>query len=266
MKIINGDCLEILKTVKKKSIDLIITDVPFGILNKSNKEAQKFNQTVDTKQLFKEYKRIIKDKGVIIVFGFGMFTAKVMKENEKLWRYNIIWKKDEKVTGFLNANERPLTNHEDIMVFFKETGSTYNPQMTVGEKNYGGGTISELKNVGTEKRSSTYGKNKKMSKDTTNTRYPKSVINFSVEKEPLLPTQKPVALLEYLIKTYSNKGDMVLDPAMGSGTTGVACRNTGRHFIGIEIDEDIFNKAKKRIENTPIASSRITEMDFVSNN
>lgn len=264
MKLINGDCLEILKTIKKKSIDLIITDVPYGVLNKSNKEAKKFNQTVDTKLLFKEYKRIIKDKGVIIVFGFGMFTAKVMKENEKLWRYNFIWKKDEKVTSFLNANERPLTNHEDIMVFFKETGATYNPQMTVGEKNYGGGTISELKNVGTEKKSSTYGKNKKIAKETTNTRYPKSVINFSVDAEAIVPTQKPVLLMEYLIKTYSNKGEMVLDPAMGSGTTGVACRRTGRHFIGIEINEETFNKAKTRIENTPVPVNKVTEMDFIS--
>lgn len=260
MKIINGDCLEILKTIKKKSIDLIITDAPYGILNKSNKEAAKFNQTVDMKQLFKEYKKIIKDNGIIIVFGFGMFTAKLMKDNEKLWRYNIIWKKDEKVTGFLNANERPLTNHEDIMIFCKQTKSTYNPQMTVGEKNYGGGTISELKNFGTEKKSSTYGKNKKIYKDTTNTRYPKSVINFSTDKDSVVPTQKPVALIEYLINTYSNKGDMVLDPTMGSGTTGVACRKTGRHFIGIEINEETYNIAKKRIENTPVVINKVTEM------
>lgn len=270
MKLINGEPLEVLKTIKKKTIDLIIVDVPYNLLNRANKEAEKFRGVVDMKAMFKQYKRIIKDDGIIIVFGFGMFTARIMVDNEKMWRHNIIWKKGEKTTGFLNANERPLTNHEDIMIFSPSvtTKTTYNPQMeTVDKMSKSVGTISQLKNEGSEKKSSTYARNKKIYKEPTNQRYPKSVmalakeslINIPTEKVQLIPTQKPLELMEYLIKTFSNPGDVVFDHTMKIGTSGIACKKLKRHYIGIEEDLEMFQMAEKLITEYPIPINNIVE-------
>lgn len=236
-----GNCLEVMKDIPDKSIDMILCDLPYGVLNKTNPSA-KWDSVIPFDLLWKQYERIIKDNGAIVLFGQGMFTASLMLSNQKLWRYNLIWKKGNRISGFLNAKRQPLRNHEDILVFFKKQ-PTYNPQMTIGEKNHikGGGNHKNTQRC--------YGKLIDTPTVLTNEKYPISILTFDREHPPIHPTQKPVALLEYLIKTYTNENDLVLDNCMGSGSTGVACINTNRNFIGIELDEKYFNIAKERIEN-----------------
>lgn len=173
----------------------------------------------------------------------GMFTADLIQSNKKAWRYNLVWEKTT-VTGFLNAKIMPLRAHEDICVFYKNK-ATYNPIKTTGNKR----KVSKAEHKVTCKLTDNYNKYELTTYDSTE-RYPKSVLKFATDKQKsaLHPTQKPVKLLEYLIKTYTNECDTVLDNCMGSGSTGVACINTNRNFIDIELDESYFNIAKKRIE------------------
>lgn len=237
-----GDCLELMNDIPDNSIDMILCDLPYGVLNRKNNNA-KWDMVIPFDKLWQQYERIIKENGAILLFSQGMFSADLMNSNRKLWRYNLIWKKGNRVSGFLNANRQPLRNHEDICVFFKKQ-STYNPQMVVGEKNHkkGGGAH--------KNKQSCYGNFKDIPTKNTNLKYPISIIEFDKEHpQSFHPTQKPVALLEYLIKTYSNEGDTVLDNCMGSGSTGVACVKTGRNFIGYEMQEEYFEIAKQRIEN-----------------
>ena len=236
-----GDCLELMKLIADESVDMILCDLPYGVLNKSNSKA-KWDSVVDIELLWKQYTRIIKDRGAIILTAQDKFSAKLMLSNEKMHRYNLIWKKKERVTGFLNSNRMPLRNHEDILVFYKKL-PTYNPQMTQGEKSHSRGHGINLKN-------SCYG-NHKFVKGTeyTTEKFPISILNFDKEHSKFLhPTQKPVTLFEYLIKTYTNEGDLVLDNCVGSGTTNIACLNTNRQCIGMEKDEKYFKIAKKRLE------------------
>lgn len=240
MELYNGDCLEVMNQIPDNSIDMILCDLPYGVLNKKNENA-KWDCVIDNEKLWKEYERITKESSPIILFAQGMFTAELMMSNTKLWKYNLIWKKGGRSSGFLNAKKMPLRNHEDICVFYKKQ-PTYNPQMRIGEKSHSRGNG---KHKNTQR---CYGDFKEVETPDTNLKYPISVIN--VEKEhpqKYHPTQKPVALLEYLIKTYSNEGETILDNCMGSGSTGVACVNTGRNFIGIELDEKYFKIAKQRI-------------------
>jgi len=196
--------------------------------------------------LWEQYERIITNNGVILLFGQDKFTAKMMLSNEKLHRYNLICDK-VLTSGFLNAAKMPLRSHEDIMVFYKKL-PTYNPQMVEG-KSYIKKAITngDGKNYGKFDRVGTININKGM-------RYPRSVIKISNDNHGSLhPTQKPVALFEYLIKTYTNKGEIVLDNCMGSGTTAIACMNTKRNYIGFEWCPDdphdtYFKLANKRIE------------------
>ena len=184
------------------------------------------------------YGRIIKDNGVIVLFSQMPFTAELVHSNLKLFRYEWIWEKDNG-TGFLNAKKMPLKKHENILVFYKKL-PTYNPQMRTGFKPY---------KCKQGRHSTNYGLYEQGHITESNgERYPIDIIEFKKDTR-LHPTQKPVALLEYLIKTYTNEGDVVLDNCMGSGSTGVACLNTNRNFIGIELDEKYFEIAKKRIEN-----------------
>ena len=243
-----GDCLELMKDIPDKSVDCIITDLPYGVLNKSNK-GSKWDSVIPFDDLWKQYKRIIKDNGAIVLFGSGMFTANLMKSNEKMWRYNLVWKKGERTSGFLNANRQPLRNHEDICVFYKKQ-PTYNPQFETGFKpTHTRGKISGELGNGAET-NNCYGKFTTMeNRDYGDKRFPKSVLNFDREHPPIHNTQKPVALCEWLIKTYTNEGDLILDSCMGSGSTGVAAKKLGRRFIGIELDTQYFEIAKERIEN-----------------
>ena len=228
-----------MKNISDKSIDMILCDLPYGVTARN-----KWDEVIPFDLLWEEYKRIIKDNGVICLFGQGMFTAKLMASNSKMWRYNLIWHKTQP-TGFLNANRMPLRNHEDICVFYKQL-PTYNPQKTTGHTR----KVSSAEHKKNCKVTTNYGEHNLKSYDSTE-RYPTSVITYSkdIQKAALHPTQKPVSLLEYLIKTYTNEGQIVLDNCMGSGSTGIACLNTNRHFIGMELDEKFFGIAKNRIES-----------------
>ena len=242
-KIYNEDCLVGMQEIPDKSIDAIICDLPYGVLNKSNINA-KWDSVISFIPLWKQYERVIKDNGAIILFGQGMFSAELMLSNKKLWRYNLIWDKVGK-TGFLNANRMPMRQHEDILVFYKKL-CTYNPQMEKCEphkRNHGKGKNEAPAN-------SCYGKFVSTPTIISDEKFPTSIISISKphkNTDYYHPTQKPVALLEYLIKTYTNEGEIVLDNCMGSGTTAIACLNTNRNYIGFELDKYYFNIAKNRI-------------------
>ena len=241
--IYNGDCLQIMSDIEAGSIDMILCDLPYGILNKRNEKA-KWDSPIDLEKLFAEYSRIIKQNGAIVLFGAGAFTAELIIAGKQLYRYSLVWDKVQK-TGFLNANRMPLRQHEDIAVFYKKP-PTYNPQMQKCEphkRNHNKGNL-EVQHV-----NSCYGGFVEVPTIISDEKYPTSIVTVSKEhkRQMFHPTQKPVALLEYLIKTYTNAGETVLDNCMGSGSTGVAAVNTGRNFIGIELDEKYFQVAKERI-------------------
>lgn len=234
VELYNGDCLEIMKNIKDKSIDMILCDLPYGTT------ACKWDNVIPFEPLWEQYNRIIKDNGAIVLFGTEPFTSKLILSNLKKYRHKWVWNKNNSC-GFALAKIRPFQICEDIIVFGKNKVNYY-PIME--KKNYrskGGATSS----------SKVYGKIIPAKKEN-DLFYPKNLLNFTKanSKENCIhPTQKPVALLEYLIKTYTNEGETVLDNCMGSGSTGVACVNTNRNFIGIELDENYFNIAKKRIED-----------------
>lgn len=227
-----GDCLELMKDIPDKSIDMILCDLPYGTTR------NKWDSIIQLDKLWDQYNRIIKTNGVICLFAQTPFDKILGASNIKMLKYEWIWEKDNG-TGFLNAKKMPLKIHENILVFYKKP-PCYNPQMRTGFKPY---------KCTQGRHSSNYGDYKQGHITESNgERYPIDVIKFGRECG-LHPTQKPVALLEYLIKTYTNEGDVVLDNCMGSGSTGVACVNTNRNFIGIELDENYFNIAKERINN-----------------
>lgn len=232
------DCFEGFKLIDDESIDMILTDLPYGQTARN-----KWDAIIPFEPLWKEYKRIIKEHGAIVLFANGMFTADLMQSNHDMWRYNLIWQKTQP-TGFLNANKMPLRSHEDICVFYKKP-PTYNPQKTTGNKR----KISKVEHKAKCKETTNYGKYELSSYDSTE-RFPTSVWTFAKDsqKSALHPTQKPVALMEALIKTYTNPGDLVLDNCAGSCSTGVACGNTGRRFLGFEKEEKYFHIGRKRLE------------------
>lgn len=228
-----GDCLEVMKDIPDKSIDMILCDLPYGIT------ACRWDKKINLGQLFREYNRIIKDKGNIILFAKQPFETELINANFKYFRYEIIWQKQQ-ATNPMCAKKRIMPIHENILVFYKKLG-TYNPQMTYGHKNYTGFYDID------KKTGEVYGLTAQHRECKDGSRYPTSILKFNTERTKFHPTQKPVKLLEYLIKTYTNEGETVLDNCMGSGSTGVACVNTNRNFIGIELDEKYFNIAKERI-------------------
>jgi site-specific DNA-methyltransferase (adenine-specific) len=226
-----GDCLELMKEIPDKSIDMILCDLPYGTTR------NKWDSVIPLNELWKQYKRVIKNNGAIVLFSQMPFTITLATSNLKDLKYEWIWQKDNG-TGFLNAKKMPLKIHENILVFYKKQ-PTYNPQMRTGFKPY-----SQISGRG----SSNYCKQVRVITENDGTRYPIDIIEFKRNKEKKHPTQKPVELLEFLIKTYTNEGELVLDNCMGSGSTGVACINTNRNFIGIELDQKYFEIAKERIE------------------
>ena len=238
IKLWQGDCLELMKDIPDQSVDMILCDLPYGITARN-----KWDTIIPFEPLWEQYNRVIKDNGAIVLFGSGMFTASLMKSNEKMWRYNLIWHKTTP-TGFLNANKMPLRAHENIVVFYKSM-PIYNPQKTTGHKR----KVSTAKHKRNCKVTEDYGAHRLTTYDSTE-RFPTSVLTFPTDKQKaaLHPTQKPVALCEWLIKTYTDPGMIVLDNCMGSGSTGVACLNTKRNFIGIELDDKYFEIAKERIK------------------
>ena len=234
----NDDCLNVMKKISDKSIDCIITDLPYQQTHNI------WDEIIPFEPLWEQYNRIIKDNGAIILFTQGMFTAKLMISNPKMWRYNLIWEKTQP-TGFLNAKRMPLRNHEDICIFYKKL-PIYNPQKTSGHTR----KISKIEHKKNCKITTNYGSHELTTYDSTE-RYPKSIWRFSkdTQKSALHPTQKPLALIEELVKTYTNKGDLVLDSCMGSNTTGIACKNLERSYIGIERDIDVFKTAVDRVSD-----------------
>lgn len=251
--IICGDCLDIMPTIKSKSVDMILCDLPYEVLHKNNPNAQ-WDRLIPMEPLWEQYKRVIKDNGAILLFCQGMFTAQLMMSQPKLWRYNLVWDKC-RTTGFLNANRMPLRRHEDIAVFYKSL-PVYHPQMKRDETNHPRGIHNSTNNCyGKYKTGKVNDYNDKSIRKVEPTRpgekFPTSII--SIEKlnatKVCHPTQKPVELLRYLIRTYTNPGDVVLDNCAGSMSTGVACIREKRKYILIEKDENYFNLGKKRLEN-----------------
>lgn len=239
-----GDCLVEMGKIEDNSISLCITDLPYGCLSKTNPNA-KWDCEIPLEPLWEQFLRVAKEDAAIILFGQGMFSARLMMSQPSLWRYNLVWCKGTRVSGFLNSNRMPLRNHEDILVFYRKQ-PTYNPQM---EKRAEGDVVhtrGRLQNI----TNNCYGKRKEMPSRQINERFPRSVLTYLPPHLGLHPTEKPVDLIRWLIRSYSNEGDTVLDATMGSGTTGVAALLENRNFVGIEKDEKFFNIAKSRIEET----------------
>lgn len=242
-KLYEGDCLEIMQSIKDKTVDLILCDLPYGTTN------CKWDQIIPLKPLWDEYKRIIKDHGAIVLSSLPPFTADLIQSNREMFRYEWIWRKTCPV-GFLNSHKMPLRAHEVLLVFYKHL-PTYNPQMTLG-KPY-------TKKRSKRKKECVYNNSKLLKTVNKGERFPQDVIIFSRDKKTVHPTQKPLKLFEYIIKTYTNPGDLVLDNCAGSGTTGVACSNLGRDCIMIEKDPEYcdlirerMNKNKKRKDQTDL--------------
>lgn len=237
--IYHEDCLEGMKRIPDGSVDLIICDLPYGVLHKSNSEAV-WDKPLPMDKLWEQYLRITKPSAAIILFGQGMFTAQLMTSQPKLWRYNLIWNKGKRITGFLNAKRMPLRCHEDICVFYRKR-PTYHPQMTIGPVCHKRNTRGE----GNVNRC--WGKMKVAPTTISNEKYPVSILTFEKDYPVLHPTQKPVALIGWLIKTYSNPGETVLDNCIGSGRTAIAALRTGRQFIGFEVTKKYFDLSMEEV-------------------
>ena len=237
-KLYQGDCLEVMDKLIESGlkVDAIITDPPYGTTQ------NKWDSVISLDEMWNRINKLIKSNGAIVFTSQSIFTAKLILSNEKWFKYKLVWEKS-KATNFLNAKKQPLRKHEDICVFYNKQ-PTYNPQMREG-KPYD-------KGVRKDQLTGSYGDFNPVHVKSEGKRYPTDVVYFKTaesEGKVYHSTQKPVKLMEYLIKTYTNEGDLVLDFTMGSGSTGVACMNTNRNFIGIELDEKYFNIAKNRIEN-----------------
>ncbi len=230
-----GDCLELMQQINDKSVDMILCDLPYGTT------ACKWDVVIPFEPLWEQYNRIIKDNGAILLFSQQPFTTDLINSNRKYFRYEIIWEKS-KAVGFLNANKMPLRCHEVVLVFYRKL-PTYNPQFTQGKP------YTNKRSTG-KPTTSIYGQYKPIRTTNNDTRYPRDVIRINGgDGGSYHPTQKSVLLLEYLIKTYTNKFDKVLDNCSGSGSTGIACINTKRNFICIEQDESYVGMSRQRIED-----------------
>lgn len=231
-----GDCLEIMKDIPDNYVDMILCDLPYGTT------ACKWDAVIPFEPLWEQYGRIAKPNAAIVLTASQPFTSALVMSKPKWFRYQWVWKK-QKATGFLDVKKRPMKEHEDIVVFYSKQ-ATYNPQMILGEpydKGYRrtNADKSQAEVYGTFKGARIV--------NESGERWPRTILEFKTE-HGLHPTQKPVALFDYLIRTYTNEGDIVLDNCMGSGTTGVACVRTNRRFLGIEKDPKYFEIATKRIE------------------
>lgn len=237
----HGDCLEVMKSIPDHSVDLILTDPPYQVTR------AKTDIIIPFEPMWKQFNRIAKMNAAMILFGQDKFTAKLMLSNEKNHRYNLIWKK-VLTSGFLNANRMPLREHEDICVFYRRL-PTYNPQKVKGKSSHSKGkAVGKLASEVVQNHN--YGDYQTV-ETISDMKFPTSILEFPKPHPSICkhPTEKPVALLEWLIKTYSNEGDVVLDCCMGSGSTGEAALKCGRGFVGIEKDEEYFEVAKKRIKD-----------------
>jgi site-specific DNA-methyltransferase (adenine-specific) len=250
--IYNTDCLgpEGMDLMPDKSIDMVLCDLPYGTTE------CKWDTIIPFKPLWEQYERIIKDNGAIVLTASQPFTSALVMSNYNIFRYSLVYEKSH-ATGHLNANKMPMRKHEDILVFYKKL-PTYNPQKKIKEKS----NIRPQKIAATQ--SECYGAFNPNSErtDKINVAFPDSVLKFNNSttggNRGLHPTQKPVALFEYLIKTYTNPGETVLDNCMGSGTTAIACLNTDRNFVGFEKDPDYYLKAQVRIQTQRLTPKPLT--------
>jgi site-specific DNA-methyltransferase (adenine-specific) len=244
-QIVHGDCLEVMKDIDDKSVDMVLCDLPYGATK------NKWDIVIPFEPLWEQYKRIIRDGRVTVLFGSQPFTSVLVMSNVKMFKYDWVWDKVQ-TTNFLNAKRQPLRQHESICVFYKGK-SVYNRQFADRKlkdirKNAREYKFNQ-KYKGCQEHTGDYDFN--YAEDYDNTKInPKSIIKFTSQPKrvkALHPTQKPVALLEYLIRTYTNKGDLVLDNCIGSGTTAEACMNSGRRFIGIEKEKKFVTIARNRV-------------------
>lgn len=238
----HGDCLEVMKQIPNKSVDMIICDLPYGTT------ACKWDKVIPFTLLWEQYERIAKESAAILLFGKQPFTTDLINSNRQWYRYSFIWIKNI-TNGYLNARVMPLQVTEDITVFYKNK-PLYNPQKEMGfEKK-----VSKATTKRKCKSAEVYQKAICVSDYSSTERYPINVLYYPSDKHKACyhPTQKPIALMEYLIKTYTDEDYIVLDNCMGSGTTGVACKRLNRNFIGIELDKNYFEIAEKRIKNAEI--------------
>ena len=243
IELYNADCFDVMPMIADKSIDCIIADLPYGTT------ACKWDSILPFDKLWEQYKRIIKDNGAIVLFGSEPFSSYLRMSNIEMYRYDWVWNK-QRAFGYLEAKNKPMKIHEIISIFSIGKSSNgclnrleYNPQGLI-QINKKRKNSTDTDNLG--KRPS-----RPQGKETIQeyTNYPNTILNYSLDSNKLHPTQKPVTLLEYLIKTYTNENELILDNTMGSGTTGVACQNTNRKFIGIEKETNYFDIAVKRIKD-----------------
>lgn len=249
-KIYQGDCLELMKQIEDKSIDLILCDLPYGVTARNE-----WDKIIHFDKLWEQYKRIIKDNGVIILTATQPFASMLIMSNLEMFKYDLIWDK-KAVTGFLNAKKMPLRRHESILVFYKNL-PTYNPIKTKGKL---------IKKCTKAKQTSNYNDaSNRPEPYMSDEYYPTSILEIGNGRvKNGHPTQKPTELFEYLIKTYTNEGDLVLDNCIGSGTTAVACIKTNRKFIGMELSEEYCKIANKRIQKELSQSKLNSEGKFFS--
>lgn len=254
-KVFEADCLDLLPQIPDKSVDMVLCDLPYGTTQ------NKWDSVIDLDKLWKEYMRIIKDDGVIVLTSQGIFTAHLIMSNESWFKYKIVWIKS-KSTNFLNAKKQPLRKHEDICIFYRQQ-PTYNPQMSAGE--------SYDKGVRKDQFTGSYGDFKPRHVKSDGNRYPNDVVWY--EEDPIddfvyfktaesegtvyHPTQKPVELGRYLIRTYTNPGDIVLDNACGSGSFLVAAAMEGRKYIGIEKNQDVMLHKTKDTDYIKVCRDRL---------
>lgn len=245
-QLIQGDCIEVLKGFPKHSIDMVLCDLPYGTTQ------NKWDSVVNLDTLWREYKRVVKPTGAIVLTSQGVFTARLILSNERMFKYKMTWVKS-KPTNFLNARKQPLRKHEDVCVFYAKQ-PTYHPQMTPGE--------AYDKGVRKDQLSGSYGDFRPSHVHSTGERYPVDVIYFKTsesEGQVWHPTQKPVELGRYLIRTYSNPGDIVLDNTFGSGSFLVGAVLEGRNFIGIEKNEEVHLFKNRQIDYIQLAKDRLIE-------
>lgn len=249
-RVIEGDCIEVMKKIPNKSIDMILCDLPYGTTQ------NKWDSVIPLKDLWEQYDRIIKDTGAIVLTSHGIFTAKLILSNEKIFKYKLVWEKS-KATNFLNAKKQPLRKYEDICVFYKKQ-PVYNPQMTKGEP--------YNKGVRKDQLTGSYGEFNPVEVKSDGERYPTDVVYFKTaesEGEVYHSTQKPVELGRYLIKTYTNEGDIVLDNTCGSGSFLVAAKMEKRNYIGIELNADEALYKKKKVDLIEICNKRLSKVTDV---
>lgn len=275
--LLHGNCLELMKQIPDHSIDMVLCDLPYEVLHKNNPNSQ-WDRMLPMDELWAEYLRITKENAAIVLFGQGLFSARLMMSQPDIWKYNLVWDKD-RVTGFLNANRMPMRNHEDILVFYRKQ-PVYNPQMTQAKgpnhprgngrhrqnnscygsydntdswrTNLPSGSAATSAPLPSKKVGKTYDYdhiNRVPPTSDPNLRFPRSILHFPKEhgKKAWHPTQKPVALLQYLIRTYTNGGGIILDNCAGSGSTCIAAIRENRHFIAMELNDEYYSRASRDI-------------------